>query len=148
MMKRFLLASLAIVAIGLGLAAAQNITRSVQLSNDATGLVGFSSQNSMFVPNKIHGNRQQTFTVSSFGTNPSPTGTDLAGEVVIGGGSSSGGTITFSQAYPATPYCTATSSNSASPVGIRSSPNGIDVVYNTNATALRFYFICIGARAS
>lgn len=147
-MKRFLLASLAVVCVGLALATAQTINRSVQLSFDSNGLIGFSTQNAMFIPGKLHTNNSRTPTFSSFGTNPSPTGTDMAGEVVVGGGSTSGGTITFAQAYPSTPYCAGASNAVASPVAFYTSPNGIVVTHGERTAAYRFYYICVGARAS
>ena len=146
-MKRFFLASLAVVCVGLALATAQTINRSVQLSFDSNGLIGFSTQNAMFIPGKLHTNNSASPTFSGFGTNPSPTGTDMAGEVTMNSGTITGGTITFRTAYPSTPYCTGASNSAASPVAFYTSPNGISVTFTTNL-AYRFYYICVGARAS
>ena len=146
-MKRFFLASLAVVCVGLALATAQTINRSVQLSFDSNGLIGFSTQNAMFLPGKLHGNNQRTPSIASFGTSAAITGTDLAGEVVMGTSSNVGGTITFAQAYASTPYCNASGSGNATPLGVFTSPNGININYAMQIAAMRFYYICIGARA-
>ena len=146
-MKRLLLASLAVICIGLGLSIAQTINKSVQLSLDPSGLIGFSSRNSIFIPNKVHGNASATPSIAGAGTTPTITGTDLAGEIQEGTGAVTGPTLTFAQAYTATPYCTGVGSSATSPVAFTVSPNGISVSHNESAARLRWYYTCIGARA-
>jgi hypothetical protein len=46
--------------------------------------------------------------LTSCGTSPAISGSDLAGQVTMGTGSPTGCTITFHAAYTSTPYCTVT----------------------------------------
>lgn len=145
-MKRLLLAGLAIVCLGIGVGVAQNITKAIQLSQDATGLFGVDNVNSVFFPNHVVGNAQLAPTVAAAaGTAPTVVGTDLAGTITGGGASTTTVTLTFRSAFGATPICVAQSRNPAtSPLAATPSTTGF-TVGSMGAAVLDY--VCIGNRA-
>lgn len=145
--KRYLTTGLAVACLVLGAAAAQNIVKSVQLSQDPTGGMGVDALGGVFFPNHVSTAQPATPTVVGFGAGtPSITGTDSAGEVVEGTGAVTSGTLTFARAYNATPYCTGTSNAAATPVAFYSSPNGFNVAHPGTSVLMRFYYQCVGGR--
>ena len=75
--------------------------------------------------------------VSSCGTSPSinATSTDIRGTIVLGTGSPSSCTLTFSRAFSFMPYCTVTGSNNAYPVAVSfSSASTITISFNSALT--------------
>lgn len=153
-MKRLLLASLAVVCVGLSLAVAQTINRSVQLSLDAGGMFPVSTPGGLFVPDRIHGNSTRTPTVANQATGNAITGTDLAGEIIEGTGANSATILTFTRPQLATPYCVGVSNAVATPVAMTTvSPNGFVASHSSNtftsgqqAAQLRIFYTCISAR--
>lgn len=141
-MRKLLFASLyALVVAGFGLALAQNINRSVQLSQSPLGPIGVDSANSVYFP--VHVNVSGSApTINSFGTGALISGSDLAGEISLGTTPGTIGTVTFRTAYTSTPYCT-TGSSQVSPMGIRPSPNGFGLAHSYTAGEKLFY-MCIG----
>lgn len=151
-MKRLFLASLAVICVGLSVAMSQTLNRSIQLSTDATGLLGVSTPGGVFFPDRVHGNAQRSPSVASNGTATVLTGTDIAGEIVEGNGTISSSIVTFTRVQNATPYCTAVSNSLATPVALTSvSPAGIQLSHSANikslpATILVLYYNCWSAR--
>ncbi len=143
-MKRLLLALLAVSCLGIGWGVAQNITKAIQLSQDATGAFGIDTVNSVYFPNHVNTNISTTPSISSVGTAATIVGTDTAGVVTGGGANTQTTTLTFSTAYGARPACTVTSQNSAtSPLGylvtaaiLAISPMGAAVAN----------YVCVGVR--
>lgn len=145
-MKRIFLASLTVICLGLGLAIGQNITRSVQLSQDPTGPFGVDSLFGVFFSNHVNTNQVASPTVGNCGTSPTFTGTDTAGEMIEGSGTVTNCSMTFARAYTATPYCVATSSSTTTPVAVLASPNGFNVTHLSSAALMRWYYSCTGGR--
>lgn len=145
-MKKVFLASLAIICLGLGLSIAQNITRSIQLSQDPTGPFGVDSLGGVFFSNHINTSQVASPVLVGCGTSPTLTGTDTAGEVVEGTGSVTACSFQFARAYTATPYCYGSSSSTTTPVAFISSPSGFNVSHIASAAVMRFYYNCTGGR--
>jgi len=107
-MRKYLLPSLVILAIGLIAALAQNINKSIQLSQDPTGVIGVDTNNNVYFPAHILSNSTGTPVLTACGTgSPTIVGTDVAGAVTVGN-AATGCTITFSKAYVTSPWCTVT----------------------------------------
>lgn len=147
-MKKYLLPSALILVGFLGFALAQNITKSVQLSQSAQGPIGMDSSNNVFFPAHIL-NVGRVPTVSSpAGTAPTiATGsTDWMGQVTGGSVGNTTGSITFNVAYGAAPVCILTQTNgTASTPTWTTATTGINI---TNATwgIASYAYICSGAQ--
>lgn len=147
-MKRFLrdrlVLGLAIVAcLGLGLAVAQNINKSVQLSQDASGPIGFDTNNNVYFPAHILTSGPGTPTLSTNCSTATIRGTDTAGTMI--GVTATTGTcsVTFSKAYLTTPFCIATTQNPAtSPLAYNIVPTGLN--FTTITGAVTANYICSG----
>ena len=131
----------ALLVLGLGWATAANINRSVQLSQDPSGPIGFDTQNSIYLPRHLN-NSSGPPTISSFGTGAAITGSDMGGEVILGTTPGATATITWRTAYVATPYCTG-NTTTATAIGLVPTPNGMTVLSNAVAGA-KLYYICVG----
>ncbi len=147
-MKRLsLLAAVALMGC-ISYGVAQNVNKSVQLSQDPSGPIGYDNQNGVYFPGKIYTNNNQTAPTagSGCGTTPTVTGTATAGNIIEGTGtvSADGCGISFATAYPATPYCVASSNKSATPTGAFSTPGGIAFLHLGTAASLRINWICFG----
>lgn len=93
-----------ILALSLGLAFAQNITKSVQLSQDPSGPFGVDSANNVYFQKKILSVSTIAPVPSSCGTSPSVIGNDAVGKLTTGSGATTC-TLTFVTAYNVAPAC-------------------------------------------
>lgn len=145
-MKRILTYALGLLLFaGLSYAVAQNVTRSVQLSQDPSGPIGYDNLNGVYFPGKLYNSNNQTApTAASCGTSPTLTGTSTGGSVVEGTGTVTTCTVVFAAAYPATPYCFGQSSGSATPVGASATPNGVVFSHVASAAAMKINYFCMG----
>lgn len=106
MRKHYILPVLLILGLGAVGAVAQNITKALQLSQDAAGDFGVDSNNNVYFPGHIlNTGRGQgaVTTVAGTGT-PTLVGTDVAGTVTMGT-SATTATVTFGRAYITAPNC-------------------------------------------
>lgn len=94
------------VAVGLGLAVAQNINKAIQLSQDPTGAFGVDSNNNAYFPGHFL-TQASAPTLSSCGTTPTISGSDSWGTIVEGT-TSTACTLTFRAAFLTAPFCIAT----------------------------------------
>lgn len=109
-MKKLLAPVLLILSLTFGLAYAQNITKSVQLSQDGTGTIGYDTSNGVYFPGHIlstvRGSPAPTVTGSTCGTTaPAITGTDFAGTVIVGSSATTSCVVTFGTAFVTAPTC-------------------------------------------
>lgn len=108
-MRKYLLLAAAGLALCLAPVAAQNITKALQLSQDATGLIGYDTSNNVYFPNHIlttiAGGRTPVLTACITGGTPTLTGTDFAGTIVAGTTASTSCVVTFGTAFLAAPNC-------------------------------------------
>lgn len=104
-MKKFLLISSAVLLWGLGAALAQNITKSIQQSQDPTGAFGVDTNNGVYFPGHIlsSGTNRPSPTVTGTGS-PTISGTDTAFTVTMGT-SATTATVVFGQAFVSVPTC-------------------------------------------
>ncbi len=141
-MRKYLLPSALILALGLGLALAQNITKSLQLNQSASGAFGVDASNNVFFPAHI----------LSFGKAPTigngctltAGGSDAIGHLTWGS-SSTGCTITFAQAYGAAPTCVVSSQTAATPVGYTTGTSSMTFT-SVSATGLLVNYFCSGSQ--
>lgn len=143
--KRSIVTGLAVACLVLGGAIAQNLTKSIQLSQDPSGPFGVDTSNGVFFSNHVNTSQPATPGVANCGTSPSLTGTDTGGEMTEGSGTVTRCDVTFARAYTATPFCLATSISTATPVAIIPSPGGF-VAQHSGGTVARWYYNCTGGR--
>lgn len=109
-MKKYLLPSLLILACFAAAALGQNISKSVQLSQDPTGLVGYDTNNGIYIPQHLltttRGGPPPTVTGSTCGTTaPTVVGTDFAGLITVGTSATTSCVLTFGTAFVVAPVC-------------------------------------------
>lgn len=141
-MKRLFTALVAVVAIGLAVATAQQVNRSVQISQDPSGPMGFDTRNGVYFPgNLLMSNNRTIPTIHSCGTSPNIAtfSNDSAGRASLGTSTTSCG-IYFAVAYASTPYCF-TQAQSVTAVGIQPTAAGFIATTQPQAT---FSYFCIG----
>lgn len=147
-MKKLFLPSALILVLGLGFALAQNITKSVQLSQDGTGTIGYDTSNNVYFPAHILNNALAGAPTASAPVGTAPTlrtgSSDFSGGWIGGAGNTSG-TITFKTAYLQEPNCLVISQNPAtSPIAYNAVATGINLTTLTGAVVVNY--ICSGAR--
>lgn len=147
-MKRFTLALAAVLAIGLGVATAQNVTKSLQQSQDPTGLVGMDNAGNVYFPAHIVNKGSAPSISAGCGTGATVVGNDSFGLVTGGTTNRSQCIIAFRTAYTGqSVYCNiaSNSSTAASPLSWTSSAAGFSVNHAQSATTMPFNYICNGA---
>ena len=148
-MRKYLLPSALILVLGLGFAIAQNITKSVQLSQDASGPIGYDTQGNVYFPAHI---------LTTNGLNGAPTvhtdagtaatldanATDFSG-TLTGSANDTTVQIIMSKAYNAVPHCVVLSQNPAtSPVAYNLVASGINITSQVGASIINY--VCSGAK--
>lgn len=142
-MRKYLLPSALILCFGLALAVAQNISRSVQLSQDPSGPIGFDTNNNIYFPKHVNTNDQTTPTIQQCGTLGGVYGTDTAG-IITGGATAGTCGIAFRLAYATPPACTL-GPTTATPMGIVATTAGFVATYQTTPGYV-FSYNCVGIR--
>lgn len=109
-MKKLLTSIVLVFGLVCGFAYAQNITKSVQLSQDGTGTIGYDTSNGVYFPGHIlstvRGSPAPTVTGATCGTTaPAITGTDFAGTVTVGTSATTSCVVTFGTAFVTAPTC-------------------------------------------
>lgn len=145
-MKRYLLPSALILALGLGIAVAQNITSSVQLSQDPRGPIGLDSANNVYFPAHILTNQLPAPTVTAGAGTVTLVGTDNAGTITGGGVTTSTATMLFAKAYAAAPSCVLVgqTSQATSPIAYNIVPTAVNITTNVGAMIVNYW--CSGAK--
>lgn len=110
MIRRFLPWVLILALALFGPAIAQNITKSIQLSQDGTGTIGYDTGNNVYFPahilSTVRGSPAPTVTGATCGTTaPAITGTDFAGTVTVGTSATTSCVVTFGTAFVTAPTC-------------------------------------------
>lgn len=143
-MKRLILAGLAIATLSISLSIAQNINKSVQLSQDPSGPIAFDNLNGIYFPGKLWITNNQTApTLQTCGTTPAIDGSDAVGRITEGTGAVSSCAIGFSRTYTATPYCFAQTSLAATPIGVVATPGGILFSHLAVSASMQFTYFCM-----
>ena len=149
-MRKYLLPSALILVLGLGFAIAQNITKSVQLSQDPLGPIGYDTQGNVYFPAHI---------LTTNGLNGAPTvhtdagtaatldanATDFSG-TLTGSANDTTVQIVMSKAYVAVPHCVVTSQLIAttSPIVYNLVATGINITSSFGAQVVNY--VCSGAK--
>jgi hypothetical protein len=139
-MKKYLLPSALILAFGLTLALAQNITKSIQLSQSAGGPFGVDSNNGVYFPGHV----LSTGKAPSAGTGCTVAGTDTVGQITYSS-NSIGCTVTFAKAYLAAPICVVSDQTASvvSAIGYTTVTTSIAFT-SLSANGLVINYICSG----
>lgn len=143
-MKKYLLPSALILVGFLGLALAQNITKSLQISQAPNGPIGMDSSNNVYFPGHILSVGPATPAITSCGGGtPVIAGSDTAGLVTMGT-SSTGCIVTFTRAYAATPWCVVTVQGGVSQLAYTTTTTLIQVS-QLSTSSNKFNYFCSGA---
>ena len=150
-MRKYLLPSALILVLGLGFAIAQSITKSVQLSQDPLGPIGYDTQGNVYFPAHI---------LTTNGMNGAPTvhtdggltaatidanATDFTGTITGGAAQTGAVQIVMSKAYVAVPHCVVTSQNMVtSPINYNLVATGINITTQIGAAIINY--VCSGAK--
>lgn len=145
-MKRILLVALAL-ALWPGLASAQNITKSLQGSQDPRGPVGVDTSNSAYFPNHIlgFGNTSAFPSVVNCGTGAAMTAgsTDVTGAVTV---EQTSCTVKFGSPFNASPFCltqvNSMPSTSASSVQVVTATTSFSLT--AASSGVTYSYICLG----
>ena len=148
-MKKYLLPSALILVLGLGLALAQNITKSVQLSQDPTGSIGYDTNNNVFFPAHILSTGLAGIPAVSSPAGTAPTilagSTDFIGQITGGSAGDTTATVTFKTAFNAAPTCLLVQSGgTASTLTYTTATTGINIASNLGTGILNY--LCSGAK--
>ena len=146
-MKKYLFPSL-ILLLGLAsFAFAQTITRSIQLSQDPTGPVGYDPvQGGIYFPGHINSAIRvgPPPSVGTCGTTPTVVGSDNAGKITTGSSATTACTLTFGTAFAVAPACMlSTTVTNAGPLFIATTTTTAVLNY-ASATSAVISYICIG----
>ena len=148
-MKKYLLPSALILVLGLGIALAQNITKSVQLSQDPTGPIGYDTNNNVYFPGHILSTGVAGIPTVSAPVGTAPTilagSTDFIGQITGGSATNTTASITFKTAFAAAAKCLLVQSGgSASTLAYNTATTGINITSNLGTGV--FNYLCSGAR--
>lgn len=146
-LRRLAFFFLAGLVFSAGLATAQVITRSVQMSQDPSGPVGFDANNNMYIQGNRHLNVVAGFTPPTLGTCAGGTlvagSTDFSGQV--SGSSGTSCIVTFGQAWGTAPRCVTSGSISSAattgPVSNTTSTTAITMTVAATGAGV-FTYIC------
>jgi len=142
MMKKYFAPVALILGLTLGLAFAQNITKSIQLSQDPSGPIGFDSSNNSYFPKHINATGPSP-AVGTCGTSPSVAGSDNAGKITTGSTATTACTLTFQTAFNTAPACVmATAVTNAGPTFVATTTTTATFNY-ASATSIVFSYVCM-----
>ena len=142
-MRRFLLPLVGLLALGVAIAGAQNITRSIQLSQDPTGPIGFDTLNNVYLPGKLLVPRTTPPVLSTCGTSPSILGNDTVGKVTTGSALTTC-TITFATAYAVAPACFLQAQGGATQPTYTTSTTAITATVTIASTVYNYFCVSQG----
>jgi hypothetical protein len=139
---------LALLGILTGVAFAQTINQSVQLSQDPRGTIGVDTNGNIYLQQNKHflstPNVAPPPVASSCGTSPSIVGTDFSGKVTTGSGATTSCVVTFGTAFLTAPACLVSAdSTTALTAALRgvSTTTTLTVTYASSTSGL-FDYIC------
>jgi hypothetical protein len=144
-MRKYLLPSALILLLGLGYAAAQSITKALQLSQDATGSFGVDSNLGVYFPGHVLspvGGVRSNPSITGTGT-PTLVGTDTAGLITMGT-SATTATAVFGTAYVTVPWCVFSNQTSTTPIGYTLATTSIAIT-QASASGNKINYLCASA---
>ncbi len=142
-MRKHVAPVLLILGLACGLAFAQQITKGIQLSQDATGPIGYDTNGASYFPGHINANTKVGLppVLSSCGTAPSFTGSDTALRLTTGSAATTC-TVTFGVAHVTAPACVITPQGAAVQPTYTVSATAISMTVDVASTV--YNIICIG----
>lgn len=142
-MRKYLAPILLILGLAGGLAIAQNITKGIQLSQDATGPIGYDTNGASYFPGHINSTARVGArpVLSTCGTAPSFTGTDTALRLTTGSAATTC-TVTFGVPFVVAPACVITPEGAAVQPTYTVSITAIAMTVDVASTV--YNIICIG----
>lgn len=142
-MKRYLLPSILILALAASVGFAQNITKSVQLSQDGSGPIGYDTNGASYFPGHINSTTRVGArpVLTSCGTAPSFTGTDTALRLTTGSAATTC-TVTFGVPFVVAPACVITPEGAAVQPTYTASITAIAMTVDVASTV--YNIICMG----
>jgi len=142
-MRKYLAPALLILGLACGLAFAQQITKGIQLSQDATGPIGYDTNGASYFPGHINANTKVGLppVLTSCGTAPSFTGSDTALRLTTGSAATTC-TVTFGVAHVTAPACVITPQGAAVQPTYTVSATAISMTVDVASTV--YNIICIG----
>jgi len=147
-MRRILTPILLILGLSIGLVYAQNVTKSVQLSQDPSGPIGFDTLLNTYFQGHIliTPSVRPVPTITSCGTgSPTVAGTDVAGKITTGSGASTSCVLTFGTAYVTAPACQlSTAVTNAGPLFLATTTTTATFNY-ASATSLIIAYNCMSS---
>lgn len=151
--RSLLLGGLVVICIGSVVTIAQNLTKSIQLSQDPSGPIGMDTSNNVYFPAHILNVGSAPTLAGGGGTGGTVTGSDFAGTIQEGTGTVSHDAITFRLAFGAAPVCLITAATamgggtaSPSPPSWTTSTGGFVVQHSPSSTTMKLTYICSGAQ--
>jgi hypothetical protein len=145
-MRKYLLPSALILALGLSLAVAQTINKSIATSQDPTGAIGIDTANNVYFPAHVLAVGSAPTVTSCGVTGVLISGTDWYGQVTVGSSAATSCTITFAKPYLAAPACILAPSNGLiAAFSWTTSTTAITVTQTSTASDV-FSYICSGAK--
>lgn len=143
MYRKYILPSFLIFGLACGITFAQNITKGIQLSQDATGPIGYDTNGASYFPGHINSTARVGArpVLSGCGTAPSFTGTDTALRLTTGSAATTC-TITFGVPFVVAPACVVTPEGAAIQPTYTSSITAIAMTIDVASTV--YNIICIG----
>lgn len=139
-MRRALLPSALILACFLGGALSQNINRSIQLSQDPTGIFNADTNNNVYFSRHILNRDSNAPVLSGCGTSPSIAGNDSVGKLTTGSAATTC-TVTFSLAYAVAPACVISAQGTATQPTFTTSTTAITITVDIASTV--YNYICM-----
>lgn len=140
--------SLALLSILGGVAIAQNITSSVQLSQDPRGTIGVDINNNIYFQNNRHilsspnVSAPPVLTACITGGTPTLTGTDFSGTIVSGTTASTSCVVTFGAAFVTAPRCVVSwSSGPLTAMSYTTSTTALTIT-QTSTASVTINYIC------
>jgi hypothetical protein len=139
-MRKYLFPSLLILACFAGGALSQNITRSMQVSQDPTGKFGVDTNNGFYLAQHLLTQQTPAPTLSGCGTSPSILGSDVAGKLTTGSAATTC-TVTFATAYVTAPACVVQTQGGATQPTFTTTTTTIAITVDIASTV--YNYICV-----
>lgn len=146
-MKKYLLPSALILALAAGLAWAQ--TKSVQLSQDPTGTIGYDTGGGVYLPGHLLSNTKvapaPVLSACITGGTPTLVGTDFEGLITAGSTASTSCVVTFGTAFTVAPNCVVTwMTGPLAAMSWTTSTTALTITQTSNASS-KITYICMSS---
>ena len=143
-MKRYVLPILLILGLAGGIAFAQ--TKSIQVSQDPLGPIGYDTNGGVYFPGHVLSttavNKAPALTACITGGTPTLVGTDFAGTINAGSTASTSCVVTFGKAFTTAPNCVvAWASGPLAAMSWITSTTALTITQTSNASSVINY-IC------